>query len=135
MLRIFIKVTPKTQNSDILWNCWNVKTLIKSCDKACKTTLTYSVSNAQFCWHFLLKHAKLPNLRKLVSENDVKDTLLMGVTYLPRVLYLSFNILLLLEVTDSFDSEEKETFTLHSAFAVQCLNSACLRQSQRQLNP
>jgi hypothetical protein len=69
-------------------------------------------------------YAKLRNLRKHVPENDVKDTLLMGVTYLPGVLYLPLNIMLLLEVTDYFDSGEKERSTLHSGFTVQCLNSA-----------
>lgn len=54
--------------------------------------------------------AKLPNLRE--SGSDIKDTLSMRVTCLPKVLLLTFNILLLLEVTDYFDLEEKETFTL-----------------------
>lgn len=66
---------------------------------------------------------KLPNLRE--SGSDVKDTLSMGVTCLPKVLLLTFNILLLLEVTDYFDLEEKETFTLVSAFPAQYLDGAC----------
>lgn len=66
---------------------------------------------------------KLPNLRE--SGNDVKDTLSMGVTCLPKVLHLTFNILLLLEVINNFDLKEKETFTLVSGFPVQYLDGAC----------
>ena len=76
---------------------------------------------------------KLPSLGE--SGSDVKDTLSMGVTCLPKVLLLTFNILLLLEVTDYFDLEEKETFTLVSAFPVQYLDRACERQPHRQLSP
>lgn len=65
----------------------------------------------------------LPNLRE--SGNDVKDTLSMGVTCLPKVLHLTFNILLLLEVINNFDLKEKETFTLVSGFPVQYLDGAC----------
>lgn len=73
---------------------------------------------------------KLPNSRKHISGNDIKDTVNGWITYLWKVLDLYIKILPLLKATDYFYSKKKWTFLLARVFLVQCLTEDCVKDYQ-----